>query len=140
MNASDYSALATHDLDALRLLSVAASGQEPQVDVSDWKCTLMFYMACIKVKAAGMTRNVVLKDHYGLRQWINTTADLLPMTRPYRKLEEFSREARYEGRRFSASELQMALRWFFDVRDHIDGLLHAAGVTTVPVIDPSPYL
>ena len=140
MNATDYSALAAHDLEALRLLSLAASKESPAVDVSDWKCTLLFYIACIKVKAAGMTRSVVLKDHFGLRQWINTTADLLPITRSYRKLEEFSREARYEGRRFRQSELQTALRWFLDVRDHIDGLLHTAGVSPVPVIDPSPYL
>jgi len=107
-----YSTLAAHDLETLRLLSLSASRETPPVDVSDWKCTLMFY----------------------------TTADLLPITSSYRKLEEFSREARCEGRRFRPVELQTAFSWFLDVHNHIDRLLHTTGVSPVPVIDPSPYL
>jgi len=140
MNAPTYLTLVQHDLKTLEALTEGAASRKPPLDVSDWKCTLTFYMACIYVKAIASSRSVELQDHYQLRQWLNTTGDLLTITRSYRKLEERSRDARYEGRLFSAAELGEALRWYIDVRNRIVALLSAAGTANVPVADPSPWL
>jgi hypothetical protein len=110
------------------------------VDVSDWKCTLLFYIACTYVKALGMARGKDIQDHFQLRQWLNTTDDLWGFAKPYRKLEERSRDARYEGRFYASRELADCGRWFSEVRDAVVGLLRAMGVTQVPVVDPSPWL
>ena len=128
-----------HNLDVLRLLSESARRGTPATDVSDWKCTLLFYMACIYVKALGKLRNKDLQDHYDLRQWLNSTPDLILITRPYRKLEERSRDARYEGRRFSSVEMKDSLRWFCEVRDRLSALLRAGGASPIPTIDPSSH-
>lgn len=143
MGAADaprYLALIEHDLEALGLLCEAAQAKRPPVDVSDWQCTLVYYMACIFVKAMGRTRGKDLQDHYQLKQWINTTADLVPITKPYRKLEERSRDARYEGRRFTRSELAETIGWFGQVRDHLAALLTREGVKNIPVIDPTRFV
>jgi hypothetical protein len=139
-DSSRYLKLIQHDLDVLTTLAVAASRKSPPLDVSDWKCTLLFYMACIFMKALGRTRKRDLQDHYGIKQWINTDAELVSIARSYRKLEERSRDARYEGRMYSRDELNQAYRWFCDVRDHISKLLRTDGVGDITLIDPQPYL
>ena len=140
MNPEQYLRLVQHDLDTLALLAKAADGRTPPEDVSDWKCTLMFYMACVYVKALARSRQKDLQDHYNLRQWLNTTKDLLAITKPYRRLEERSRDARYEGRRFSCQELGQARSWFLEVRDHLVQLLESGGVKAAPGVDPGPHL
>ena len=137
---SHYLRMVEHNLDVLRLLSESARRAAPPTDVSDWKCTLLFYMACIYVKALGKFRHKDLQGHYELRQWLNGTPDLLGITKPYRKLEERSRDARYEGRRFTAQETAESLRWFCTIRDSLSSLLKAGGVGQIPAIDPSPHL
>ena len=133
-----YLKLVEHDLDTLALLS--AQARITKRDVTDWKCTLLFYMACIFMKALGRLRGKELQDHYQIKQWINTTPDLLSVAKSYRKLEERSRDARYEGRLFSTDELKQAVRWFVDIRDCVIGLLRAGGVVKIPTIDPAPHL
>lgn len=130
-----YLRLVEHDLEVLGLLSKAAAHDHK--DVTDWQCTLLFYMACIYVKALGRLRNKDLQDHYQLKQWLNETPDLLSITKPYRKLEDSSRDARYEGRRFTRDEMSRLLRWYSEVRDGLVRLLKAGGVTSVPVADPT---
>lgn len=135
-----YLRLIRHDAQTLEILSRAAAASTPPADVSDWKCTLTFYIACIYVKALAATRKVQFEEHFGLRQWLNTTADVTAIARPYRKLEERSRDARYEGRLFTSGELREAHRWFSEVRDKIVGLLKASGIQDVPSVDPAPWL
>jgi hypothetical protein len=135
-----YLQLIQHDSDVLATLSAAASSKTPPLDVSDWKCTLLFYMARIYMKALGRARGRDLQDHYGIKQWINTDAALVAIARSYRKLEERSRNARYEGRRYSRPELDQACRWFSEVRDHVSNLLKRDGIQDMPVIDPQPFL
>ncbi|MCK6479496.1 MAG: hypothetical protein HUU06_06650 [Planctomycetaceae bacterium] len=139
-DAEPYLRLVEHDLEALDLITAAARGRTPTVDVSDWQCTLVYYMACIYVKAVGRARGKDLQDHYQLKQWINTTTDLVPITRPYRKLEERSRDARYEGRRFTRPELIETIGWFAQVRDHLVGVLKEEGVEGIPVVDPTRFV
>jgi hypothetical protein len=135
-----YLKLIQHDSDVLATLSVAAARKSPPLDVSDWKCTLLFYMACIYMKALGRARGRDLQDHYGIKQWINTDAALIAIAKSYRKLEERSRDARYEGRLYSRIELDQACRWFSEVRDHVSSLLKLDGIQDMPAIDPQPFL
>ena len=128
------------DLEALRLLSTAASKNTPPRDVSDWKCTLMFYMACIYVKAIGHQRNVELDRHSEVRRWLNTSQDLCKIALPYRKLEDHSQEARYEGRLFTRPNLLHMYTWFVEIRDAIVPLLRNEGLPASPSVDPKPYL
>src|ERR1043165_2941397 len=107
-----YLRLAEHDLTVLDLLSQAAAGAKSNADVSDWKVTLLFYVACILVKALGRERGLELNDHFFVKQWLNTTADLVTITRSYRKLEDRSRDARYEGVLFDEKRLRQTLGWF----------------------------
>jgi len=132
--------LIQHDLEVLATLSVASSRKSPPLDVSDWKCTLLFYMACIYMKALGRLRGRDLQDHYSIKQWINTDVALVTIAKSYRKLEERSRDARYEGRLYSRNELDQVYRWFCDVRDQISGLLKQGGVQDIPLIDPKTCL
>jgi hypothetical protein len=133
-----YLRLVEHDLEVLGLLTSAASKSDK--DVTDWQCTLLFYMACIYVKALGRLRNKDLQDHYQIKQWLNESPDLFPLIRSYRKLEDNSRDARYEGRVFTREEVSRLLRWFADVRDGVVKLLRAGGVTKVPAVDPALFL
>lgn len=137
---SHYLRMVEHNLDVLRLLSESARRASPPTDVSDWKCTLIFYMACIYIKALGKLRHKDLQDHYELRQWLNSIPDLMGIARPYRKLEERSRAARYDGRRFTPVEMSEALQWFYTVRNALTSLLKAGGVSSIPSVDPSPHL
>lgn len=121
---------------ALRLLVAAAQAETPRVDVSDWAVTMHFYILCVYVKALGRCRGRDFQDHYGIRQWLNTESDLLQAARPYRKVEEWSREARYEGRTFYSSEMERFHDWFELVRDQLTALLRAHGLKAVPVVNP----
>lgn len=128
-----YLALVAHDNEVLTLLT--AGGRTAKRDVSDWQATLLFYMACIYVKALGRLRGEELQDHYRIKQWLNTTSDLVVIASSYRKLEDRSRDARYEGRRFAPLEMEQHARWFETVRHAIEGLLTAGGVSGLPTLD-----
>jgi hypothetical protein len=88
------------------------------------------------MKALGRARGKDLQDHFGLRQWINTEGDLVEIAEPYRYVEEWSRDARYEGRRFSGKDLERFYGWFIDARDKMLARLKAHGLTNLPVLDP----
>ena len=132
--------LIEHDLRTLELLNESARSKKPPEDVTDWKCTLLFYMACIYVKALGHQRNKALPRHSVAREWLNSDSDLIPIAKPYRKLEDRSQDARYEGRKFSPAELAEALRWFIEVRNVLVPLLRAAGLPNTPLVNPQPFL
>ncbi|MDA0837812.1 MAG: hypothetical protein O3B01_13580 [Planctomycetota bacterium] len=136
-----YLELLKHDLKVLRLLTDAAKSSNPPEDVSDWQVTLLFYLACIYVKAAAQLYGERFDDHISLRGWLNREQDMIAMTRDYRKLEEASRDARYEGRLFSPREIeQEQLSRFETVRDHVVDVLRGKGVTRITEIDPRAVL
>lgn len=120
----------------LKLLVKATQREDPRVDVSDWAVTIHFYVLCVYVKALGRCRGQDFQDHYGIRQWLNTEPDLLRIARPYRKIEEWSRDSRYEGRTFSSAEFARLHEWFVEVRDCLTSLLQAQGIEDVPVVLP----
>lgn len=132
--AQHYLDLARRDMDAAQILATAAvAGQR---DVTDWLTTLHFYTICVYVKALGRCRGRDFQDHYAIRQWLNTEADLLAIAGTYRKIEEWSRDARYEGRQFDARiEVPRLHGWFITVRDHLACLLKGHGLA-VPRIEP----
>jgi hypothetical protein len=130
-----YLNLAAHDLLVLRALRSGALAIKGPADVSDWTVTLTFYSACILMKALARSRNRDLQDHYSVKQWMNTTADLLPVAKAYRKLEERSRDARYEGATFDDRSVKQSVEWFESVRDHVVALLAKAGVREIPRLD-----
>jgi hypothetical protein len=135
MSSSDpsvYFKLIEHDRDELDLVShKAPSG----CDTSDWQVTVLYYILCLYMKAFGKVCGRELQDHYSIKQWLNSESRLIPIARPYRKAEEWSRDARYEGRRFSSQEMKRFLEWFQSVRQHVASLLSTAGVTGLPDID-----
>ena len=128
-----YLALVASDREVLAI--VTNGGRAAKRDVSDWQTTLVFYMACIYVKALGRLRGKDLQDHFQIKQWLNTTADLVLIAKPYRKLEDRSRDARYEGRRFATTEMEQHVLWFEIVRGAIERLLRAGGVGGLPAVD-----
>ncbi|MGA2261370.1 MAG: hypothetical protein ABSH28_08035 [Acidobacteriota bacterium] len=135
MSASDpgiYFKLIEHDRDVLQLVSHNA---RPGCDTSDWQITILYYILCLYMKAFGRVCGRELQDHYSIKQWLNSESRLIPIARPYRKAEEWSRDARYEGRRFSSKEVERFLGWFKFVRQHVAGLLSTAGITNLPNID-----
>ena len=143
MSAGDidrYVRLAAHDLEVLGLLRKAAESARPTRDVSDWSVTLLYYVSCVLVKALARTRGKDFQDHFTLKTWLNTTQDLLAITKPYRKLEDRSRDARYEGRKFSAAELEATVVWFERIRDHVVSLLRTIGISEIPPLDARPSL
>lgn len=132
--AQHYIDLARRNMDTAQLLATAAASS--QRDVTDWLTTLHFYTLCIIVKALGRCRGRDFQDHYAIRQWLNTEADLLTIAGTYRKVEEWSRDARYEGRQFDAkSEIPRLHGWFESVRDHLARLLESHGLK-VPRLAP----
>lgn len=136
MKASDYLALIRHDVECLHLLAGAARTEKPPKDVSDWIITLHFYLLCVYVKALARCRQKDFQDHYAIRLWLNTEKDLLGVARPYRKVEEWSRDARYEGRLFTQPEILRFHHWFKEARDQLVALLRKEEAGQVPVPDP----
>ena len=134
--AQRYLAIAEHDGVVLRMLVEGSKGEGTE-DTTDWQVALLYYIMCIRVKALGSCRGVELQDHYSIKQWLNAESDLLGIARPYRKAEEWSRDARYEGRRFGRDELKRYLGWFASVYDHLGALLQNEGVPAGTGTDPS---
>jgi hypothetical protein len=135
--AEPYLELAARD--AWALAALAKAGRDARRDVSDWVVTLHFYTLCIYVKALGRCRGRDIQDHYGIRQWLNSDVELTPIARPYRKIEEWSRDARYEGRLFDAkSEMPRFHEWFVAVRDHLCGLLEREGLRPARIAPVDP--
>lgn len=140
-NVNSYLNLIEHDLKTLDLLTGKRPNHLTKEDFSDWEVTILFYMACIYIKAVCNLFGEDIQDHYTLRQIINTRPELYSIARSYRHLEEASRDARYEGRKFSRSYLiDRLLPKFNAVRDCAVSLLKQHNVTNIPDIDPEPLL
>lgn len=136
-----YLDLIEHNLKLLDLLTGKRPNHLTKEDFSDWETTVLFYMACIYLKAVCCLFGQDVQDHYTLRQIINTRDDLYSVARPYRHLEEASRDARYEGRKFTHQYLiERLLPKFYAVRDCAASLLKQYNVSAIPNIDPEPLL
>ncbi len=129
---AEYLDLVRHTHAVLKLMAEANRGNGQAGDISDWVVTLHFYILCTYVKALGSSRKCDFRSHNHIHAWIAGTKDLQGAFRSYRKVEEWSRDARYEGRTFPPAEMAAVHRWFVDVRDQVGGLLEAAGVRPVP--------
>ena len=143
--AERYITIAEHNYHIFCIL-VGASSSKPGTnnadseDTTDWQLTLLYYVLCIQLKALGSSRGQDLQDHYAIKCWINSAPDLTPIARSYRKAEEWSRDARYEGRHFGANEFRRYLKWFYDVHNHLGDLFEKAGITPPAAIAPRAVL
>ena len=135
-DAGTYFELLRRDVRTLGVLAAAARNANPPHDASDWVVTLHFYILCIYAKALGRCRGKEFQDHIGIRNWLNTESDLLAVAKSYRKTEEWSRDARYEGRIFDAEEIRNLHRWFRTARDIFVELLRGNACQDVPVVEP----
>ena len=109
-------------------------------DTTDWQITFLYYILCIQIKALASSRGMDLQDHSAIKGWINSEKDILPIATTYRKAEEWSRDARCEGRNFTKDEMHRFLRWFCDVHAHLRTLLKADGLEQPACIDPHALL
>lgn len=125
-----YIQLAEHDIRLLALISNQDRKQSGTLeDFSDWKVTIIFYISCILMKAVCSLWGEDIQNHYMLRRIINERPELYSIARDYRKLEEASRDARYEGRTFEpAFIVQRVIPKFNSIRDQVFLLLNNAGV------------
>lgn len=110
--------------------------QAVKLDTTDWQVALLYYMLCLQLKALGARRGLELQDHYRIKRWLNSDNDLIPVAKPYRKAEEWSRDARYEGRCFDGAEIRRYLSWFGCVYDCVGKLLENEGVPRPEFTDP----
>jgi hypothetical protein len=133
--ATHYLSIVRRNEETLKVLSVAAD--QAKHDASDWIITIHFYILCLYAKALGVCRGQNFQDHISIRRWLNTDADTMPMAKSYRKVEEASRDARYEGALFTSTDCQRFERWFLDARDHLVRLLKKQGFKP-PVVIPVP--
>ncbi|MCG2712876.1 MAG: hypothetical protein L6416_11225 [Candidatus Omnitrophica bacterium] len=132
-----YFALIKHNVNLLDLLT---SKQRPphlvQEDFSDWCVTTIFYILCIYMKAFFTLMGKDVQDHYTLRQLINTTSELYAIAKYYRHIEEASRDARYEGKKYSKDYLiDRILLKFEKVSECIEKILRKHKVNNIPKID-----
>lgn len=136
-----YLALVEHDL---RFIDLITSKHPPHIeneDFSDWKVTLMFYVCCVYLKAVCVSFGENVQDHYSLRQILNSRPEIWSIAKHYRHIEEASRDARYEGRKFDQDYiLNRLLPKFIKVRDQIVKVLKSKRVGNIPVADPEPFL
>lgn len=127
------------NIDCAKLLADAAESAKPHQDVSDWIITIEFYVLCLYMTALAECRGMTFDRHYDLRMWINTDPDVRVAAKDYRKSEEWSREARYNGRLFTADEIERFNRRFRSVTNAVTPLLRGAGVAFVPSVEPLNY-
>lgn len=136
--AERYLAIAEHDFHVLSMLINVADDDTfsgSAENTTDWQVTLLYYILCIQLKALACTRSLELQDHFTIKKWINAERDLLQIARTYRKIEEWSRDARYEGRYFTNDELKRYLQWFEEVHKHLGELLQEATLVQPASID-----
>ena len=109
---------------------------------SDWKVTVIFYILCIYLKATILCLyNEDIQDHSALRKKINTENKLCLIARSYRKIEEASRDARYEGRKFEIDYMiNRLLPKFNEIRDCVIKLMNEKGIQNIPNVELSKYL
>lgn len=134
--ASEYLAIGEHDLEVARVLS-EASGRD-NLDATDWLVTIHFYALRMYLKALESLVGLAWQRHEEVHRWLNTTPDLLPISRPYWNFDRLSRSARYEGKQFGARERERLARDFRDARGEIFSRLTSRGLKTPDL--RGPYL
>ena len=130
-----YLNLIEHNLRLLDLISGTRPSHLKDDDFSDWQVTIIFYMSCIYLKAVCVLFDEDVQDHYTLRQMINTRKEIYEddIAKYYRHIEEASRDARYEGRRFDKASVEnRILPKFYKVRDRAVKILKDNNVNDVP--------
>lgn len=136
----NYLQLITHNSKLLDLLTSTYPEHLENEDFSDWKVTILFYMSCVYIKAVFCLFGIDIQDHYTLRQLINTRKELNLIAKPYRHIEEASRDARYEGRKFANQYIvERLLPKFNAVRDCANGLFKQHKILDIPTIDVEPF-
>jgi hypothetical protein len=130
--------VAAHDAKCAAILSEASRSHVPPHDASDWILTMQFYVLCLHVRALARCRGRAFERHEDARLWLNTEQELLAICKAYRLMEEWSRDARYKGRRFRTEEIAEFNARFEKVRDHLLPLLQRAGIKSPRRIAPIP--
>ena len=131
-----YCNLITHDLRLFDLLTGKMPDHLAKEDFSDWQATVLFYMACIYLKTACSFLGIDIQDHFTLRQTINNRKEFFSIAKIYRHLEEASRDARYEGRRFEKSYIvDRLIPKFISVRDCMVHFLKQNNISDIPSIE-----
>jgi hypothetical protein len=139
-NIDKYLELIKHNSKLLDLITGNRPEHLTHEDFSDWQVTVMFYISCIYLKAVCTLHNIDIQDHHKLRETINTNQSLKKLwniSKDYRHIEESSRDARYEGRKFDKNNIERLLRKFYNVRDCAIGIIKDKGINNVPIIDLS---
>ena len=130
-----YLNLIEHNVKLLDLISGIRPDHLKDNDFSDWQGTIIFYMSCIYLKAVCVLFDEDVQDHYTLRQLINTRKEIYEdgITKHYRHIEEASRDARYEGRKFDKVYVEnRILPKFYKVRDRAVKILKENNVNNIP--------
>ena len=138
----DYFSLINHNDNLLEIISLHVPGHLQNEDFSDWKVTLTFYMICIYVKTYLDLIGIDVQDHYTIKQHINTIDNLIPIAKNYRHVEEASRDARYEGRKYDDTYLKnRILPKYNQIRNKLIALLKKeyAGTKNIPNIKIEKY-
>ncbi len=136
-----YFHLIEHNVKLLDLLTGECPQHLENEDFSGWQVTVIFYISCIYIKAACCLFGINIQDHYALRKIINTEKDFLSISKFYRHIEEASRDARYEGRKFSKDFIiNTILPKFNTIRDCIINIIKRKGINTVICVDIEPFL
>jgi hypothetical protein len=131
-----YLNLIRHDSNFLKLITEGRSDHLKDEDFSDWQVTVISYISCFYVKTAiYILTGEVLQFHHEIHHKINSIPELLAIARPYRKTEEPSRQARYDGRKFDKDYLtKRILPNFNKVRDCAVSIIKNK-VPNVPIIN-----
>ena len=136
-----YISLIEHNTRLLDLLTGNLPKHLEKEDFSGWQVTTIFYISCIYIKAVCSLSNINIQDHYALRNEINANKDLLSISKFYRHIEEASRDARYEGRKFSKDFIiNIILPKFNKVRDCAATIIRQKGILNIIGVDIKPFL
>ena len=140
-NVNNYLNLIEHNVRLLELLTGIRPQHLEKEDFSDWRVTIVFYISCIYIKAACSLLGIDIQDHFTLHSIINTQKEFLPISKYYRHIEEASRDARYEGRKFDKNFItKRILPKFNEVRDCAVSLIKQKGVSNITGVDIKPFL
>lgn len=136
-----YFELIEHDLKLLDLLTGKRPSHLEKEDFTDWIVTVLFYIACIYLKALFRLFGEDIQSHYALKQQLYNRPELLHIIKPYRHLEEASRDARYEGRTFPSDYIINRLYPKFKaVCDCVVDIFYKKGIKDIPAVGPLPLL
>ena len=136
---NQYFNLIQHNTKLLDLVTCNQVDHLLDEDFSDWQLTVIFYIACIYLKSSCFIIGIDVQDHASMRNILNTNKDLRsfwPVIKFYRHIEEASRDARYEGRKFTKEEfINKYIPKFNKVRDVAVNFIQKKNVSNVPVAE-----